>query len=346
MKRAGSLLALLAVALGALALNTSAAAAQSPGEAQGVITGTIELGTAGATLSDDLRVQFIVLVASEVEGTQDATVEGDTVRLDVPIDPERRYLPTVTYEGVQYLGEVPVAVTAEQPEVEATLPTVYASTDSPEGVRIAGVSASVTRVDWTNGEVVLQRTDTLLTDADRTYVGSSSGATIRIPVPEGTTSAEGETLRGPVTQEESLLVANTPIPPGESTILGSAYQIGYDPTEDEYVLRVTVPFAADVIRVQIPEDWVDTVEVQGAGREGDHASGTLEDGTEVTLRTFVLEDAAPGDSLVLRMSGLAPSLNRNPLTEPPGSLIAGAVALAVVGAAGAYAVARGRQAAA
>ena len=44
-----------------------------------------------------------------------------------------------------------------------------------------------------------------------------------------------------------------------------------------------------------------------------------------------------------RLEGLALERNHNPLAEPPGSIVAGVVALLVIGAAGAFAIRRGRE---
>lgn len=316
------------------------AAAQTPEAGTGRITGTINLGTEDAALSEDVSIDFIVLQGSEVAGTIPATVEGDVATVEVPLDAARRYLPRVTYEGVAYIGAAPVQVTAEQPEVQVDLPVVYAAAEDATGVRGLGVSVSLTRVNFGAGELLLQRTDAVVTDRDRTYTGGASGATYRIPLPEGTLGATGESLRGDVVEEGGLLVANVPIPPGETTIIASEFTVSYEVTEDEYVLRVTVPFATERVQVVVPSGWVHRPEVDAPGFEGEPTTGTLEDGTPVTLRTFVLEDAGPGDSLVLRLDGLAPSRNSNPLTEPPGSIIAGAVALVMVGGASVLAVMR------
>jgi|GEM_PF-4322960 len=334
-------LAVLAVAL-VSALVAGSAFAQDA--TQGRITGELTFGTADAEIDQaNLTLEFIVLAGAEVAGTVPVTVEDDgTFSVDVPLDPERRYLPSVTYEGVLYFGQTPVTVSAEQPEAVATTPTLYATTDSPEGVHITTSSVAITRVDWATGEIIMQRTDALRTSADRTFTGGTSNVTVRIPLPEGTTSAVGESLRGELEQDVGLLVATTPILPDETSTIASTYAISYDVADDGYTLRVTVPFSADRIQVRIPEAWANEIELESEGREAEPTRGTLEDGSEVALRTFVLDDAGPGDSLVLRLSGFAPRTNDNPLAEPPGSIIAGAIALVVIGVASAFAITRGR----
>jgi len=209
-------------------------------------------------------------------------------------------------------------------------------------VHITTSSVAITRVDWATGEIIMQRTDALRTSADRTFTGGTSNVTVRIPLPEGTTSAVGESLRGELEQDVGLLVATTPILPDETSTIASTYAISYDVADDGYTLRVTVPFSADRIQVRIPEAWANEIELESEGREAEPTRGTLEDGSEVALRTFVLDDAGPGDSLVLRLSGFAPRTNDNPLAEPPGSIIAGAIALVVIGVASAFAITRGR----
>ena len=115
----------------------------------------------------------------------------------------------------------------------------------------------------------------------------------------------------------------------------------YDVTDDEYVLRVTTPLPTGRLVVRVPESYVRSAEVVGAGAEGDGELFEVTDGDDVPLRTFILENAGPGDSLVVRLGGLALVRNHNPIAESPGSLIAGAIALIVIGGAAAFVVMRG-----
>lgn len=340
------LLLALFVLLSLLGSSAGSAAAQSaPAEGMGRITGDLALGTAGATWSDDLRVQFIVLVGSEVEGTVDAEVvrAGDQVSfvIDVPAGPDRRYVPRVVYQGVSSFG-APVTVTDEQPEVVASVPAVFETTTEPPDLSIAETVVTVVALDRGTGELGLIREDLVLNPTDRVYVGGAGGITLRLPAPESTIDAAGENADGTFALEGGVVTTTTPLQASGGTSIVTRYLVTYDLAEDAYVLRVTTPVAAQRLVVRVPDEYVHDARVEGAGAEGPADSLTVGEGDPVALRTFVLEGAAPGDSLVVRLDGLELRRNSNPLTETPGSLIAGAIALLVVGSASAYAVARGR----
>ncbi len=333
-------LLLAAILVGLAAATTLVAQAQTTLPV-GRITGEIVLGTQGATLSDDLAVDFIVLAGSEVGGTLPATIEGATFSLEVPLDDGRRYLARVVYQGVAYLG-TPVEVTAAAPEAVAEIPPVYETTTETPDLAISETVLTAVALDRDTGEIGLIREDLVENPADRVYVGGESGVTLRIPTPERTTDALGENLDGEFTLEDGILTTTTPIRALGSTAIVTRYLVTYDVSDDEYVLRVTTPVPAARIVVRIPEDYTRDAAVISAGGEGEGELFEVEGGDGVPLRTFVLEDAGPGDSLVVRFEGLAIQRNYNPIAETPGSMIAGAVALLVIGAAGVFAVRRAK----
>jgi hypothetical protein len=334
-------LTVLAVFATLLAAPAAAPAhAQTSGDPQGRITGDLVLETDGATLGDDLIVDFIVLVGSEISGTVPATVEGTRFSIEVPLDATRRYIARAVYQGVSYLG-APVAVTEAEPEVVVDLPPLYETTTETPDLSIGETVVTAVALDRTTGEIGLIREDLVLNPSDRVYVGAS-GVTLRIPTPERTTDALGENVDGEFVLQDGILTTSTPIRARGGTSIVTRYLVTYDVTDDEYVLRVTTPLSAGRLVVRVPESYVRSAEVVGAGAEGDGELFEVADGEDVPLRTFVLEGAGPGDSLVVRLEGLALVRNHNPIAESPGSLIAGAIALLVIGGTAAFVVIRGR----
>jgi len=331
---------LVATIIVCLAATTPLVAHAQTAPETGRITGEIVLGTEGATLSNDFAVDFIVLAGSEVGGTLPATIEGNTFSLDVPVGDGRRYLARVMYQGVPYLG-APVEVTADAPEVLAEIPPVYETTTETPDLTITEAVMTAVALDRDTGEIGLVREDLVQNASDRVYIGGENGVTLRLPTPERTSDALGENVDGEFALQDGILTTTTPIRALSATSIVTRYLVTYDLSEDEYVLRVTTPVAAGRIVVRIPADYARNAEVLSAGAEGEGELFEVDGGEDVPLRTFVLEDAAPGDSLVVRFDGLAIQRNHNPIAETPGSIIAGAVALVLIGGAGAFAVRRG-----
>ena len=337
-------IAVLVALVTLLVAQAASAHAQTSDAPQGRIAGEVILGTDGATLGDDLVVDFIVLVGSEIGGTVSAATEGTRFSVEVPIDADRRYIARAVYHGVSYLG-APVAVTEAEPEVIVELPPLYETTTETPALTIEETVVTAVALDRATGEIGLIREDLVLNPSDRVYVGAS-GVTLRLPTPERTTDALGENVDGEFVLEDGILTTTTPIRALGGTSIVSRYLVTYDVADDEYVLRVTTPLPAGRLVVRVPASYVQSAEVVGAGTEGDRELFEVADNDDVPLRTFILENAGPGDSLVVRLEGLALVRNHNPIAESPGSLIAGAIALVVIGGAAAFAVTRGRERAA
>lgn len=309
---------------------------------EGRITGELVAGTDGAMLGDDLTLDFIVLEGAEVAGTLSTEVEEDgTFIVVVPLDAERRYVPRVVYQGVSYFGQ-PVAVTEEQPQVGALIPPLYETTSEAPDLSIGETVVTIVALDRNTGELGFIREDFVLNPSDMVYVGGEDNITLRLPTAERTVDALGENADGAFALQEGLLTTTVPIRAEGGTSIVTRYLVTYDVAEDEYVLRVTTPIPADRLVVRVPEDYVRDIEILGEGVPGETEFFEVAEGDPVPLRTIVMENAGPGDSLVVRLDGLALERNDNPLAEPPGSIIAGAIALAVIGAAGAVAIRRSR----
>lgn len=334
-----TVLPVLLATMASLGAGTAHAQTEEP---TGVITGEITLGTEGATLdAAQLTVDFIILAGEDVSGTITATIEGATFRAEVPLVAENRYIPRAVYQGVSYFGE-PTVVTEAQPEAVASIQPVYEATSETPDLSIEQSVTTVIALDRGTGQLGVVRDDLVHNPSDRVYVGGENHVTLRLPTPDNIVDAAGENADGQFTLEEGVLTTTVPLRADASTSIITRYLVTYDVTEDEYLLRVTTPIPANRLVVRVPEMYVDDLEVVGEGVLGLPDVLDVGEGDPVPLRTVVLEDAGPGDSLVVRLEGLALDTNSNPLAETPGSIIAGVVAVLVVGAAGAYAIRRGR----
>ena len=322
---------LVASLVGALAfLATAGVGAQNP--SQGVITGEVAMGTAGAELDAGLVVQFIVLGESGVTGTLDVPAPGGQFSVEVPLDPSVQYVQRAIYEGVQYFGES-VRLTPEAPRATVAPLVVYAATEETPELSLAQTIVTVVALDLGRGELGLVREDLVVNPSDRVYVGRASNVTLRLPAPDGTVEAAGENPDGRFTLQDGIVTTTVPIRAMGETGIVTRYLVEYEPAGDRYVLRVTVPIPTDRIVVRVPESFARSLEPQSPATAGEGELLAIGDAEPVPLRTVVLEGAGPGESLIVVLDGLSPRLNENPLTEAPGSIIAGAVALVVIAAA-------------
>jgi hypothetical protein len=184
-------------------------------------------------------------------------------------------------------------------------------------------------LDRTLGQIGFVREDLIANPSDRAFIGGDDRTTLRIPAPEATLDAAGETADGQFALVEGILTTTTPIRALETTSIVTRFLVEYDVTEDRYVLRVTVPVAAERITLRVPRDYVRNLRPQGDAAIG--ADEELETAAgPVALATVVLTNARPGDSLVVELDGLAIRVNHNPLAEAPGAPIAAAGALVIL----------------
>jgi hypothetical protein len=321
--------ALLALGLGAAALGAlvpAAVSAQSSESSTGRIEGTVRNGTAGATLGDGLRMTLIELRGGEVTGSEQAAVEGGRFAFEVEPTPETTYVPLATYGGVQYLGDV-VRLSAEQPTAVRDF-TVYETTSETPPLRIEETVVTVIALDRANGELTLVREDLVANPSDRVYVGGEGGATLRLPVPEGTLEASGLNAEAEFGFEDGVLATTLPLRPGVTSIV-TRYQVSFERAADRYRMRITAPVDAGRVTLRVPERFVRSLRPALPARVA--AEQEIEG-----ERLLVLERTAalPGHGLVadlVGLSGIRPATN--PLTEPRGAVAGAGIALAVLAAA-------------
>ncbi len=303
----------------------------------GTISGSIEMRTAGAVLAPGSNIELIELQPSGVTSQRTAVSDEGSYEFAVTIGPETRYVPRIEYQGVQYFGPATV-LSAETPNVEVDPIAVYESTGERPGLRIEETVITAIAIDRGQGQLGFIRDDLVVNPTDRAYVGGDDRVTLRLPVPEGTLDAAGENADGTFALSEGVLTTTTPIRASAETSIITRFLVEYDVVEDEYVLRVTVPVGAERIVVRVPEDYAHRLRPEGDAYLGDDETLTAASGESVLLRTVILEDARPGDSLVVTLDGLAIRVNRNPLAEAPGSIIAAGVAFIALAAGGIGAV--------
>lgn len=338
-----TLLAALMAMVGGIVMAASAGAQVG---STGEITGTATMGTASETLATGVTVELIELSEAGVTSQRTELGEDGRYTFTADVEPTTRYIPRVEYEGVQYLG-APVILDADASTVEVEPIVVYATTDAAPELTIQETVMTAIALDRTLGQIGFVREDVIANPSDRAFVGGNDRTTLRIPAPEATLDAAGENADGQFALVDGILTTTTPIHALGSTSIITRFLVEYDVTEDRYVLRVTVPVAADRITLRVPRGYVRDLRPQGAAVIG--ADEELETATgPVSLMTVVLTNARPGDSLVVELDGLAIRVNHNPLAEAPGAPIAAAGALAILTASvvGAVILRRRRQAAA
>jgi hypothetical protein len=310
-------------------------------DATGTIGGSVLQGTEGAPLGE-ATVELIMLAGSDVGVAGRTTLVDGAYEFRVPLDPEVRFIPRVVYGGVQYLGE-PASLSSETPAVEVDPITVYETTDHIAELSIRETVVTVIAIDRGTGQLGMVREDFVVNPTDRVLAAPTEGATLRIPAPERTVDAAGENADGRFALVDGVLTTTTPMRALNETLLITRWLVEYDIQSDRYVLRITVPVTADRVVVRVPHEYVRRLMPEGdATRAPDEFIETATG--DAPLYTAVLEGAGPGDSLVVVLDGLAISVNRNPIAEPPGNVIAATAALLLLAAALAVSVARRRTA--
>ncbi|TAJ20442.1 MAG: hypothetical protein EPO65_03730 [Dehalococcoidia bacterium] len=310
-------------------LMASSALAQTPDE--GVVRGKVTMVSAGTVLEGAVEVELIVLEASQVTSTVKAPVTNGTYEARVPATGARTYVPRLTYQRVEYFGD-PVRFTATEKAATRDF-AIYATTDRADVVSLIQTIVTVVGLDRAKGEMGVLREDVVSVTGDRVYTGGASGVTLRLPAPEGTTDASDEDSRG--TFANGVLALTTPIRPGEASSIITSYLVKYDPAQDRYRLRVTVPIPAQSVVARVPREFARKVRPVAPAEQVDDQ--VLRDDARTVLyivRTPSRIEA--GQSLLVDIDGVAGALQHHPLTEQPGVSIAAGAVLASVAAAGVF----------
>ena len=313
----------------ASALMTSPALAQPPDE--GVVRGKVTMLSAGAALEGTLEVELIVLEGSKVTSAVKAPVSDGAYEARVPTTAGRTYIPRINYQRVDYFGD-PVRLSPTEKAATRDF-AVYATTDRADTLSLIQTIVTVVGLDRTKGEMGLLREDVVSVSGDRVYTGGASGVTLRLPAPEGTTEASDEDSGG--TFANGVMAVTTPIRPGEASSIITSYLVKYDPAQDRYRLRVTVPIPAQSVVARVPREFARKVRPVAPAEQVDDQ--VLKDEARTVLYIVRTPDRIEaGQSLLVDIDGVAGTLQHHPLTEQPGASIAVGAVLAGAAAAGVF----------
>ena len=295
----------------------------------GRVSGTITSGTQGVAVPDSVRVRLITLDGSKVGDPVAASVSSGKYTATAPIAPGRVFVPHVAYEGIDYFGD-PVTFTDSAREATRDF-VVYATTRETPPLAIASSTVTVVAIDRERGQIGLLREDMVANPSDRVFVGDSTGVTLRIPAPTGTVEATGDNAEGTFTFERGVVTTTVPIRPGKLTSIVTRYVVAYDPSTEQYALRVTSPLPAERLVVRVPEGYVRAVKPEaGARRVADERLPGQE--SQVLQIVQSTGSVRPGGGVVVNLLGLSQAvIQTNPLTEPRGAAIASALAMLIVG---------------
>ena len=319
----------VALLLGGSAVLAPRAVAQQPA-AEGVVSGSVTMASAGATFEGALEVELIILEGSQARGSVKTPVMNGKYEVSVPASATRTYVPRVTYQRVNYFGD-PVRFTDTERAATRDF-TIHATTDQASVLTLIQTIVTVVGLDRGTGEMGVLREDVVAVTGDRTYTGGASGVTLRLPAPEGATEATEE--EGSATFANGVLSVTTPIRPGEATSIITSYLVKYDPARDRYRLRVTVPIPAQSVVARVPREFARGIRAVAPAEQVDDQ--VLKDDARTVLhvvRTPASIEA--GQSLLVDIDGVGGAIQHHPLTEQPGASIAAVAVTVAIAAAGA-----------
>ncbi|MSQ36346.1 MAG: hypothetical protein EXR63_04290 [Dehalococcoidia bacterium] len=317
--------AFVALLLGALALAPTTGAARADAQAQGVISGAVRNGTAGAPQTLDVRVQLIAIGARAELTSQEQQPMDGRFRFVVAADATVSYVLRTVYQGVPYLSEPPLLLSPEAPEATRDM-VVYERAAEPPPLRITSTVVSVRGLDQAAGTLELQREDEVENTSDRAWAGRTDGITLRTPAPPGARTASDLSGLATVVLADGAVTTTQPLLPGRQVVV-TRLAVAYDRAAAQYRLRVTAPLPTERIEAWVPARFLEDVTAEGDARAV--ATRTLEG-----ERWRVVERArptGPGEALVVTFAGLGGARATNPLTQPAGAALGAALAIAVVG---------------
>jgi hypothetical protein len=211
------------------------------------------------------------------------------------IDPSARvqYEPMAVYNNIAYFGDLDTAIvlSAERPEADVNI-TIYETTEDPSDIRIERLHIVL---DFVPGQVQVAELYILSNDGEQAYGGTLEGGTLPLTEPPNAISFQPGGDPGRYLSLADGIADTMPIPPGQGTMESViVYELAYD---GELELSRPLPFDVSKVNVFLPAQA--GIEVSGDGiRSGEpfQSQGALMD-------TFLADDLAAGEKLVLRLSG-------------------------------------------
>lgn len=258
----------------------------TPEPVAGTVSGRIVLGTAGASLPDDLAVTLRVFDPDEGEESFESTIdaEGTFVFDDVMIHANRRYYVTVLFARGFFVSDI-VRGDPANPVLELPI-TVYERTDDPEAVTITlmllqfelgGEGLQVSHIVNVRNE-----TDRLFLSED--VVTEYQQASLYITLPPDALNIEfSDPERFALTIQDKTVVDTQPVFPEEVHPVHVFYELPFEDGREEVTFPVNYRLEG-VIQFALPESLTvagDTLtRVAGASEAGD---GFVTYEAEVTL---------------------------------------------------------------
>lgn len=284
----------------AVSLEPAVTAEVVTGPVTGTVTGFISNGTAGGDIPAGLVVNLHILDMSGTEDVREAPVsdDGGYVFSDVPIQDDRGYYVTTTYQGYEFGSDLnfgdPTLGTLELPLV------IYEATSDPSGVVITGMVNQISaRVDGLQVALII-RFENL---SDRVYitdeaVGDNLFASVKLTLPPGAEAVDtGQPERYIVSGNPPTVTDTAPVIPGSQHIFHAIFAMPYD---GHLAFDLPLPYRIDgPIQLLISPSSVKATSDQLLPLDSQEVSGVLYDryGVELT--------ADAGDSLRFTLDGVA-----------------------------------------
>lgn len=322
MKRILASLALATLFLVSLA---SGGAAQTP-LPQGVISGQVVNGTAGAALPPALTVTLQGFKGTDPLAPQ-ATVadaEGRFRFTGLETGSDYTYVVYTEYLGIQY-GTDALAFESGQTEMETTL-FIYETTTADDAISISRIHFIITA---SAGALAVDEVQSFSNSGDRTYIGAepTAGAqrtTVRFAPPPQAQDVqvdEGATP-GRFVQTADGFADTLPVVPGQSTLqVILSYVIPYDPAST--TLSTTFLYPTKAVNVFLSDSGVEMSSEQMM------LMGRMGTGPQAYVG-YVGQNFAKGDTLTLEFKG-AVQAGAPSTTTPAGGLSTTGYALIIGG---------------
>lgn len=282
--------------------DTPATGETGPGAtSQDVVLGslqvTVQNGTQGATVPEDLEVQ-VVAFDSEVQNLDERVQiddQGQAELEDLEVVPGRIYGAVTEYQGVQYFS-TGGHLLEDDPRLELDL-TIFETAPDIDPVRVDRLHVIF---DYAvDGIVEVSELWLVSNNSDRTVVQEDGSSALQIELPQGFGELRfgDELLAQSVTPTEGGFIYHEPIRPEEQQELIFTFTLPYERSLN-FVQPIDYPVDAVVL---LTEESAPELSGSGLQDEGTRAMGDL------TLHTYTIEALDAGSTLALNFRGRHPA---------------------------------------